>query len=137
MRYLHTMIRVGDIDRSVNFYHDVLGFNELRRSDHPEDKFTLVFMQARGDANTDNGPMLELTYNYAVDSYELGNGYGHIALEVDSMDQLAVKLQRTGHTFSWGPGVSPDGSKKMAFLTDPDGYKIELLEYITADNAPG
>lgn len=132
MRYLHTMIRVGDLDRSINFYHDVLGFNELRRSDHPEDKFTLVFMQAPGDAHTDNGPMLELTYNYGIESYALGNGYGHIALQVDSMDQLAETLQQTEHKFSWGPGVSPDGSKKMAFLTDPDGYKIELLEYVTA-----
>ena len=137
MRYLHTMIRVGDIDRSVSFYHDVLGFNELRRADYPEDKFTLVFMQAPGDANTDNGPMLELTYNYGVDSYAPGDGYGHIALQVDSMDQLAETLQQTGYEFSWGPGVSPDGSKKMAFLTDPDGYKIELLEYMTADNALG
>ena len=137
MRYLHTMIRVGDLDRSISFYHDVLGFNELRRGDYPEDKFTLVFMQAPGDANSDNGPMLELTYNYGVDSYALGDGYGHIALQVDSMDQLAEKLQAAGHEFSWGPGVSPDGSKKMAFLTDPDGYKIELLEYLTTDNSPG
>lgn len=137
MRYLHTMIRVGDLDRSIKFYHDVLGFNELRRADHPEDKFTLVFMQAPGDAHTDNGPMLELTYNYGVESYTLGDGYGHIALQVDSMDQLAETLQQTGHKFSWGPGVSPDGSKKMAFLTDPDGYKIELLEYVTAGKMPG
>ena len=137
MRYLHTMIRVGNIDRAVSFYHDVLGFSELRRADYPEDKFTLVFMQAPGDANKDNGPMLELTYNYGIDYYALGDGYGHIALQVDSMDQLAETLQQTGFEFSWGPGVSPDGSKKMAFLTDPDGYKIELLEYIRAGNAPG
>ena len=137
MRYLHTMIRVGDLDRSVSFYRAGLGFNELRRADYPADKFTLVFMQAPGDADTDDGPMLELTYNYGVDSYAPGDGYGHIALQVDSMDQLAKTLHRSGHEFSWGPGVSPNGSKKMAFLTDPDGYKIELLEYLAAGDTPG
>ena len=137
MRYLHTMIRVGDIDRSLKFYQDILGFKEIRRSDYPDDKFTLVFLQAPGETDTEFGPMLELTYNYGVDSYALGDGYRHIALQVDSMDQLARRLQHAGYEFSWGPGVSPDGSKKMAFLTDPDGYKIELLEYLTADNSPG
>ncbi len=129
MRYLHTMLRVGDLDRSVKFYQQNLGFKELSRSDYPDDKFTLVFLQAPGDAGLDNGPMLELTYNYGVEHYEVGTGYGHVALQVDSMDELAATLEANGVSFSWGPGMSPNGKKKMAFVEDPDGYKIELLEY--------
>ena len=75
------------------------------------------------------GPMLELTYNYGVDSYEIGDGYGHVALKVDSMSELQETVEKQGLAFSWGPGKTPDGRKKMAFLTDPDGYKIELIEY--------
>ena len=129
MRYLHTMIRVGNIDRSLAFYQDILGFKEIRRSDYPDDKFTLVFLQAPGETDDVFGPMLELTYNYGVESYDIGEGYGHIALKVDSMSELEEEIAAHGVAFSWGPGKTPDGRKKMAFLTDPDGYKIELIEY--------
>lgn len=130
MRYLHTMIRVGDLLRSLDFYTKVLGFKKIRVSDYPDDKFTLAFIQAPGEADGEDGPMLELTYNYGVSSYELGEGYGHIALAVDSMATLAETLKAEGWEFSWGPGVSPNGKKKMAFIKDPDGYSIELLEFI-------
>ncbi|MGB0722173.1 MAG: lactoylglutathione lyase [Gammaproteobacteria bacterium] len=131
MRYLHTMIRVGDLDRSIDFYNHVFGFVELRRGDYPKDKFTNVFMglPADADANERGGPMLELTYNYGVEGYELGSGYGHIALEVDDMDALAERLRDYGGEFSWGPGKTPDGRKNMAFVKDPDGYAIELIQY--------
>lgn len=131
MRYLHTMIRVGDIDRSLNFYHDMLGFREVRRADYPDDKFTLVFLQAPGETDDQFGPMIELTYNYGVESYDIGDGYGHIALKVDSISKLQETVEKHGLAFSWGPGKTPDGLKKMAFLTDPDGYKIELIEYVS------
>ncbi len=127
MRYLHTMIRVGDLDRSVDFYTRVLGFTEERRADYPDGKFTLVFLRAPGDAA--GGPNLELTYNWGVDAYDLGGGYGHMAFQVDSMDDVAGRLHAAGRDFSWGPGKTPDGKTEMAFMEDPDGYKIELLSY--------
>ena len=129
MRYLHTMIRIGDIDKSLEFYHEILGFREIRRSDYPDDKFTLVFLQPPGEMDDIFGPMLELTYNYGVRSYDIGDGYGHIALKVDSLLELQEIVEKHGLGFSWGPGKTPDGRKKMAFLKDPDGYKIELIEY--------
>jgi lactoylglutathione lyase len=126
MQYLHTMIRVGDLDRSIAFYVDVLGFREVRRADYPDGKFTIVFLQANGDAG--DGPMLELTYNWGVEQYELGSGYGHVAYRVESIDTIGKALEKAGLAFSWGPGNTPDGRKKMAFIDDPDGYKIELIE---------
>lgn len=126
MQYLHTMIRVGDLERSVHFYVNVLGFREVRRAEYPDGKFTLVFLQAPGDAS--DGPMLELTYNWGVDSYDLGTGYGHVAYRVDSIEDIGMSLKRAGLDFSWGPGETPDGRKKMAFIDDPDGYKIELIQ---------
>ncbi|PWV60650.1 lactoylglutathione lyase [Plasticicumulans acidivorans] len=126
MRYLHTMIRVGDLDRSINFYTDVLGFSLVSRNDYPEGEFTLAFLRAPGDA--DGGPMLELTYNWGVASYDLGKGYGHIALQVESMDAFAGQLAAHGQRFSWGPGKAPNGRTVIAFIVDPDGYQIELIE---------
>jgi lactoylglutathione lyase len=127
VRYLHTMIRVGDLERSVDFYCGVLGFSELRRSEYPDGKFTLVFLRAPGDA--DDGPSLELTYNWGVERYTLGDGYGHMAFQVDSVEAVGARLAAAGLGFSWGPGKTPDGRKIMAFVEDPDGYKIELLEF--------
>ena len=127
MRYLHTMIRVGDLDRSIAFYKEVLGFAEARRSEYPDDKFTLAYLCAPGDV--DNGPMLELTYNWGVDHYDLGSGYGHIAFQVDSLQDIQRRLAKANRGFSWGPGKTPDGGTTMAFIDDPDGYKVELLEY--------
>ena len=127
MRYLHTMIRVGDLQRSVDFYCGLLGFSEIRRSDYPDGKFTLLFLRAPGDG--EGGPSLELTYNWGVDGYALGDGYGHVAYQVDSVAEIGERLAAAGLGFSWGPGTSPDGRKTMAFIEDPDGYKIELLEF--------
>ena len=127
MRYLHTMIRVGDLERSVDFYCGVLGFSELRRSEYPDGRFTLVFLRAPGDG--DDGPSLELTYNWGVERYTPGDGYGHMAFQVDSVDAVGERLAAAGLGFSWGPGKTPDGRKTMAFVEDPDGYKIELLEF--------
>ena len=128
VKYLHTMIRVGDLQRSIDFYSRVLGFKEVRRADYPEGKFTLVFLQAPDDEG-EGAPMLELTYNYGVGHYDLGTGYGHIALQVESMEQLSEHVSEVGAEFSWGPGKTPDGKKKMAFINDPDGYQIELIEF--------
>ena len=127
MRYLHTMIRVGDLDRSVDFYTQVLGFTEVRRSEYPDGEFTLAYLRAPDDG--EGGPMLELTYNWGVDSYELGSGYGHVALQVDSMQAIGERLKAAGLEFAWGPGKTPDGRTAMAFVDDPVGYKIELLQY--------
>jgi lactoylglutathione lyase len=121
------MIRVGDLERSIAFYTQALGFTEVRRAEYPDGKFTLAFLRAPGDDN--DGPMLELTYNWGVEHYELGGAYGHVAFQIESMEATAEKLQNAGASFSWGPGKTPDGKTTMAFVDDPDGYKIELLEY--------
>lgn len=120
------MIRVGDLDRSIKFYTEGLGFKLLRRSEYPDGKFTLAFLRAPGDS--DDGPAIELTYNWGTDSYERGNAYGHTAFRVASIADVQAKLKRAGYDLSWGPGGTPDGSRKMAFVDDPDGYEIELLE---------
>lgn len=127
MRYLHTMIRVGNLEKSVKFYTEVLGFKEVSRADYPDGKFTLVFLKSGLNAG-ENEPLIELTYNWGVEKYDIGGGYGHVAYQVDSMDEIAERLKKTGHSFSWGPGKTPNGKRGMAFLQDPDGYKIELIE---------
>ena len=112
-------------------FYKLFGFVELRRSDYPEDQFTNVFLglPADADANERGGPMLELTYNYGVAEYDMGSGYGHIALEVDDMSLIGQRLRENGWEFSWGPGKTPDGDKEMAFVKDPDGYSVELIRY--------
>lgn len=127
MQYLHTMIRTGNLEKAVDFYTHVLGFREVRRGEYPDGEFTLVFLQAGGDEG--NGPMIELTYNWGKDNYDNGNGYGHMAYKVESLDAIGEKLEAAGLAFSWGPGGTPDGKKGMAFIKDPDGYEIELIEY--------
>ena len=126
--YLHTMIRVGDLEKSIQFYCEILNFKVEKRNEFPEGKFTLVFLRSR-DEDSD-GPMLELTYNWGVSQYDLGKGYGHVAYKVSSLDEIQKKLVAAGLNFSWGPGKTPSGKRNMAFLADPDGYKIELLEYL-------
>lgn len=126
MKYLHTMIRVGDLEKSIYFYCEVLNFEFLSREDYKDGNFTLVFLRSPGDDN--NGPVLELTYNWGITKYELGEGYGHVAYEVPSIIDFQKRIQKLGFDLSWGPKKSPSGSKMIAFLTDPDGYKIELLE---------
>jgi lactoylglutathione lyase len=120
------MVRVGNLERSLRFYTEGLGFKLLRKSDYPDGKFTLAFLRAPGDQ--DQGPALELTYNWGTESYQRGDGYGHTAFLVDSIDEVQARLKKAGYDLSWGPGKTPDGRRKMAFVDDPDGYEIELLE---------
>lgn len=126
MRYLHTMVRVVDLEKSLRFYQEALGFVLTRRKDYPEGKFTLAFLRAPGDS--ENGPLLELTHNWETKRYERGDGYGHLAFQVESIDAVRERLRAHGHDLSWGPGSTPDGKRRMAFIDDPDGYEIELLE---------
>jgi lactoylglutathione lyase len=126
MQYLHTMLRVRDLEKAVDFYTKVLGFSQVSREDYPNGRFTLCFLRASGD--TDSGPVLELTYNWDTDDYDNGNAYGHLAYKVDSIKEIGNRLAEFGSEFSWGPGETPNGRRKMAFLTDPDGYAIELLQ---------
>ena len=126
MKYLHTMIRVGDLDKSIQFYCEVLKFKFISRNDYKDGEFTLVFLQAPGDEN--NSSLLELTYNWGVTKYDLGTGYGHLAYEVLSIPEFQKQLQTHGHDLSWGPKKSPNGKRNIAFMIDPDGYKIELIE---------
>ncbi|MEY2987879.1 MAG: hypothetical protein RJB13_1400 [Pseudomonadota bacterium] len=126
IQFLHTMIRVGHLERSIQFYQDVFGFQLVRKSDYPDGKFSLAFLRL-GDGSLTEAE-LELTYNWGVENYDLGKGYGHIALSVPSLESLGQKLASLGLTFSWGPSTTPSGKGGMAFIKDPDGYAIELLE---------
>lgn len=127
MRYLHTMFRVTDLERSLRFYTEGLGFNLISRRDHPEGKFTLVFLSAPGDVG-DGAPMLELTHNWETAAYTRGDAFGHVAYRVESIAAIQARLKERGYDLSWGPGRTPDGKRAMAFVDDPDGYEIELLE---------
>lgn len=129
MRYLHTMIRVTDLERSLRFYREGLGFELVSRKDYAEDRFTLVFLRAPGDDPA--GPRIELTHNWDTARYERGNAYGHVAYQVQSIDRVREGLRKIGSDLSWGPGKTPDGRRKMAFVDDPDGYEIELLEGVS------
>ncbi len=126
MKYLHTMIRVTDLEKSLHFYTQGMGFELVRKDDYPKDKFTLAFLKAPGDDA--GGPMLELTHNWGVESYVRGDQYGHVALRVDAVANVQERLKKHGYDLSWGPGRTPDGRKAMAFVDDPDGFEIELLE---------
>lgn len=124
MRILHTMLRVGDLHRSIDFYTNVLGMKLLRQKDYPEGKFTLAFV---GYGEEKDEAVLELTYNWDTDRYDLGNGYGHIALEVDDVYQAAERIRDKGGKVIREPGPMNAGSTIIAFVEDPDGYPIELL----------
>ena len=124
MRLLHTMVRVGDLDRSIAFYTDVLGMKLLRRQDYPEGKFTLAFLGYGGEASN---TVIELTYNWGVAEYELGNGFGHIALEVDDVYRAADEIRQRGGTILREAGPMNAGTTIIAFVADPDGYPIELI----------
>lgn len=125
MRILHTMLRVGDLDRSLKFYTEVLGMRLLRRSDYPEGKFTLAFVGYQDEAA---GAVLELTFNWGVDKYEIGTGYGHVALEVDDAYAACEEIKRRGGVVTREAGPMKHGSTVIAFVQDPDGYKIELIQ---------
>mgnify|MGYP002133457006 FL=1 len=125
MRLLHTMLRVGDLDRSIAFYTEVLGMRLLRRHDYPEGKFTLAFVGFQDEAE---GAVIELTHNWGVESYELGNGYGHIALEVPDAYAACDAIKARGGKVTREAGPMKHGTTVIAFVEDPDGYKIELIQ---------
>jgi lactoylglutathione lyase len=128
MKFLHTMIRVVDLEKSLRFYRDGLGFHVVSKSDYPDGKFTLVFLRA--DQDSDTGPMIELTHNWETEGYTRGDAYGHLAYDVDSIEVVQARLKKHGFDLSWGPGKTPNGKREMAFIDDPDGYEIELLSEI-------
>ncbi|OGA68727.1 MAG: lactoylglutathione lyase [Betaproteobacteria bacterium RIFCSPLOWO2_12_FULL_65_14] len=125
MRILHAMLRVGDLQRSVKFYTEVLGMKLLRTTDRPEQKYSLAFV---GYGAEDSSAVLELTYNYGVDRYELGTAFGHIALEVDDARRACGRVRAMGGKVSREPGPVKGGTTVIAFVEDPDGYKIEFIE---------
>ncbi|HHJ38878.1 MAG: glyoxalase I [Methylothermaceae bacteria B42] len=124
MRILHTMLRVGDLDKSLHFYTEVLGMKLLRKRDYPEGKFTLAFV---GYGDEQRNTVLELTYNWDTHHYDLGNGFGHIAIEVDDVYEAVEKIRDKGGKVVREPGPMKHGNTILAFVEDPDGYKIELL----------
>jgi lactoylglutathione lyase len=125
MRILHTMLRVGDLERSIRFYRDVLGMKLLRTADRPDQKYTLAFV---GYGDESQGAVLELTYNFGVDRYDLGNAYGHVAIEVDDAKAACDAVRSKGGTVTREAGPVKGGNTVIAFVQDPDGYKIELIE---------
>lgn len=125
MRILHTMLRVGDLERSLNFYTEVLGMRLLRRNDYPDGKFTLAFVGYQDEAD---GAVLELTYNWGVDRYELGTAYGHVALEVDDAYRACEEIKGRGGVVTREAGPMKHGTTVIAFVQDPDGYKVELIQ---------
>lgn len=125
MRLLHTMLRVGNLDESLKFYCDVLKMKLLRRKDYPEGKFTLAFVGY--GAESDNA-VLELTYNWGVDKYNLGDAYGHIAIGVDDIYTTCEQIKQLGGKVVREPGPMKHGSTVIAFVEDPDKYKVELIQ---------
>ena len=125
MRLLHTMLRVGDMQRSVDFYTKSLGMQLLRTTDRPEQKYSLAFV---GYADESEQAVIELTYNYGVSSYDLGTGYGHIAIGVDDIHGVCERVKAAGGLVPRAPGAVKGGTTVIAFVQDPDGYKIELIE---------
>lgn len=125
MRILHTMLRVGDLDRSLSFYTEILGMRLLRRQDYPEGRFTLAFV---GYGDEDANTVLELTHNWDTASYELGNAYGHIALAVPDAAAACAEIKARGGKVVREAGPMKHGNTVIAFVEDPDGYKIELIE---------
>jgi lactoylglutathione lyase len=125
MRILHTMLRVGDLDRSIAFYRDVLGMNLRSRRDFPNGKFTLAFL-GYGDATSE--AEIELTYNYGVDKYDLGTAFGHVALGVTNIHESCDRIREKGGKVVREPGPMLHGTSMIAFVEDPDGYRIELIQ---------
>lgn len=125
MRILHTMLRVGNLERSIDFYTRVLGMQLLRTSDNPQYQYTLAFL---GYGSNPEHAELELTYNYGVEQYDHGNAFGHIALGVPDVYAACARIRAAGGTITREPGPVKGGTSVIAFLTDPDGYKIELIQ---------
>jgi lactoylglutathione lyase len=125
MRILHTMLRVGDLQRSIDFYTAVLGMKLLRTSDNPEYKYKLAFL---GYGSNPEHAELELTYNYGVEQYDMGTAYGHIAISADDIYKVCDQVRAKGGNITREPGPVKGGTTVIAFITDPDGYKVELIE---------
>jgi lactoylglutathione lyase len=125
MQFLHTMLRVGNLQRSIDFYTQAMGMQLLRTSDNPSQKYTLAFV---GYGSNPEHAELELTYNYGVETYELGTAYGHIALGVPDIYAACAAIKAKGGNITREPGPVKGGNTVIAFITDPDGYKIELIE---------
>jgi lactoylglutathione lyase len=125
MRILHTMLRVGELERSIRFYTDVLGMKLLRTTDRPEQKYSLAFV---GYDAEESSAVLELTYNYGVERYEPGSAFGHIAIEVDDARAACDRVRAKGGKVTREPGPVKGGTTTIAFVEDPDGYKIEFIE---------
>jgi len=125
MRILHTMLRVADLERSLRFYIEVLGMRLLRRKDYPEGKFTLAFVGYGDETDT---AVIELTHNWGVDKYELGDAFGHIAVAVDDAYKACEEVKRRGGKVTREAGPMKHGTTVIAFIEDPDTYKIELIE---------
>ena len=125
MRYLHTMIRVGDLEKSVKFYTSMLGMKELRRNDVPDGKYTLVFV---GYENNPDQAVIELTYNYGTDHYDIGSGFGHLAIGVQDVAGTCATIKSAGGKVTREAGPVKFGTTIIAFVEDPDGYKIELIQ---------
>ena len=125
MKILHTMLRVGDLEKSIKFYTEVIGMRLLRSKDYPEGKFTLAFV---GYQEESEGAVIELTYNYGVDHYELGTAYGHIAIEVDDAYAMCDLVRQRGGKVTREAGPMKHGTTVIAFVKDPNGYKIELIQ---------
>ena len=124
MRILHTMLRTGDLQRAIDFYTEVLGMRLLRQKDYPDGKFTLAFL---GYGEESDNTVIELTYNWGVSSYELGEGYGHIAIEVDDVYKATDDIRARGGKILRDAGPMNAGTTIIAFVEDPDGYPIELI----------
>ncbi|MEC5385520.1 lactoylglutathione lyase [Uliginosibacterium sp. H3] len=125
MRVLHTMIRVGNLDASIAFYTEVLGMHVIRKSDYPEGKFTNVFV---GYGDESEGAVIELTYNYGVEKYDIGTGFGHVALAVTDAYKACADIKARGGVVTREAGPMKHGTTVIAFVQDPDGYKIELIQ---------
>ncbi len=125
MRLLHTMLRVGNLEESLKFYTEVLGMKLLRQKDYPDGKFTLAFV---GYGDESDHTVLELTYNWGTDKYNLGDAYGHIAIGVDDIYATCDEIKIRGGKVSREPGPMKHGSTVIAFVQDPDGYKVELIQ---------
>lgn len=125
MRILHTMLRVGNLERSIDFYTRVLGMRLLRRTDYPEGRFTNAFV---GYEDESRAAVLELTHNWDIKSYEIGTGFGHIAVEVDDAYRACEEVRKRGGKVTREPGPMKHGTTVIAFVEDPDGYKIEFVQ---------
>ena len=132
MRMLHTMLRVGDLERSIRFYTEVLGMQLLRRKDYPSGRFTLAFV---GYGDERDNTVLELTHNWDTEDYALGDGYGHIALGLDDIYSACTAIAEKGGRVVSEPGPMKHGNTVIAFVDDPDGYKVELIQLSSRSDA--